>query len=757
MNIREYIREKLNDEQAKTAFHTDTPSLIIAGAWSGKTRVLTYKIAYLIRGLGTPFYRILGVTFTNKAANEMKERLIQIFDELDEKGIEGYEEQEEKTGDEAMDFIMEMNATTSHSHKKINQRDLKRIGTFHSIFLKMLKEDIEELGMKYTKDFSVLDMKDGDSIVKELIKKFDLKDKIKEAEIKGYISKQKNLWFSAKDLMKGAMNDEEGMKIKLYAEYEKQKELSNTLDFDDLLLFPYLLFKKKPEVLEKWQNKFDYILVDEAQDTNGVQFDLMKLLSAKGTPITLIGDDFQSIYMRRWAVLENFLHVDQYRKDIEIFKLQTNYRSRAFIVNAWNAVIKNNRNQYEKNIVAFNQGDENDKIKCFIHESDIEEAINIADLIQKLKEKNKIRSYGDVAILYRKNARSAWFEKIFVEKGMPYLIHGSFKFFERAEIRDMVAYLTYFLNPRDTLAFKRILNVPNRKVGETTLGKIMEYSEAHTMSLFETIDWMRKGEIPTSDLKVTPAALEWVKNFRLVTDNLMKQLESMTPADFIELLIKEIKYKDHLLKECAKKEEEAEERYENIGQLINFARKIQEVGKEGLESFMSEVALMNGADDDDNESDKIQLMTIHSSKGLEFPFVFIVGLEDGTFPWRKTISDPTELEEERRLMYVAITRAKERVFFSRAELVHSFGSEECFPESRFSLEVPESLKQEYDLSGTSGSTKHVDFDSFSVGDRVIHSLFWEGTILDIRNDMSVVKFDIKKVPVKMELKYLNKK
>ncbi len=759
MNIKEYIAWKLNEEQAKAAFHTDTNSIILAGAGSGKTRVLTYKIAYLIKGLGCPVQRILGVTFTNKAATEMKDRLVKIFEELDEKGIKGYEEEEgeEKTGDDVMDFIAEMNATEKKVRKEIKATDLKRIGTFHSIFLKVLKEDIEKLWMKYTKEFTILDTKDRDSIFKELIKKHGLKDNkdFKESVVAGFIGKQKNAGLSPKDFMKESSNDYEGTMGKLYEEYEKVKEISNALDFDDLLLLPLLLFKKNPEVLQKWQNKFDYILVDEAQDTNGVQFTLMDLLSQWGAPITYIGDDFQSIYRRRWAVVENFIKLSK-SKMFEEFKLQMNYRSKSYIVKAGNEIIKNNRNQTEKTSIAFREGEE--KIKSFIHPSDTDEAANIVELIKKLKEKGKIWSLWDIAILYRKNSQSPVFEKIFIQEKIPYIIYGGFKFFERKEIKDITAYLTFLLNTRDTYALKRILNVPNRKIGDTTLWKIMDYANNHEISLYETIQLMWKWEIPTSDLKITSAALEGVKRFILLTEELKKELEQAEIATFIETLIKKLHYKEHLIDEEKGNEEEAMERYENVGQLINMAKNTLDKGKEWLEQFMNEIALMSDDAGNDEKIEKVQLMTIHKSKGLEFPIVFLVGLEDGVFPGNQASCDPEELAEERRLMYVAVTRAQDVLFFSRAESRMEFWQEKYYPESRFIREISSDAMQEIPLNGNSNPFSSVGSNtSFSEGDRIIHKFFGTGTILEIWENFAVVQFDNPKFwPRKTETRFLEK-
>ncbi len=396
MNIKEYISSQLNDEQTLAALHTDSSSLIIAGAGSGKTRVLTYKIAYLWWWLRTPIQRVLAVTFTNKAANEMKERLIKISEEIwgevDEDVVQPLSPQRteqasdsspsreqnfspdkgsgeaEGVHDDIMDFLVAIEADKQESvgnQYRLFPYQMKWIWTFHSIFLKILKEDIDKLWMKYTKDFTILDTNDTASVIKEILKRLNLQDVFKPNEVKWVISKLKNDWMMPSDFLKCVNSNYDETMWKVYEEYQKTLETSNSLDFDDLLLLPYLLFRKEPAILQKWQNSFDYILVDEAQDTNWIQFELMKMMSGWWAKMTLIGDDFQSIYGWRWALMENFLNVKMYWPDIQMFKLQINYRSKPHIVEAGNAIIKNNARQYEKNIKPNRSWTEKDMITIF--------------------------------------------------------------------------------------------------------------------------------------------------------------------------------------------------------------------------------------------------------------------------------------------------------------------------------------------------------------------------------------------------------
>ncbi|GHW02832.1 DNA helicase [candidate division SR1 bacterium] len=738
MDLKDYITSKLNEEQAKATLHTDTDSLIIAGAGSGKTRVLTYKIAYLFRGVKIPISRVLAVTFTNKAANEMKERLIQISEEMSgivETSLGSNSQLIQGSGDDLSDFLsaMEQSKPTSSSDFSLSASSLKWIGTFHSIFLKILKEDIDKLQMKYNKNFGIID--DATAVIREILKRLNLTETFKPKEVQGFISRQKNNGVLPADFLKGVSGDYDATMGKVYEEYQKSLEIQNSLDFDDLLLLPYILFQKSQPTLQKWQNHFDYILVDEAQDTNWIQFELMRLFTGGGANITMIGDDYQSIYGWRGALMENFLNLKSYRPKIKMFKLQTNYRSKPHIVQAGNAIIKNNKNQYEKDVIAHRSGE--DKITIFSHNTDTDEAATTLGLIKKMKNSGKLTSRGQVAILYRTNSQSSIFETLCLQEGIPYKIRGAFKFFDRKEIKDILAYVRRFLNPQDNIALKRIINTPNRKVGDTTFEKISEYALSHSIPIYETISSLRKGESPLENLKITPQAMTGIKLFILTMEDLRIAVETLTPSAFLSLLTKKINYRDHLIKEEGS-EELAQERYDNIGQLVNMAEKYPETGEEALRQFMEEVALLaDVVADDQGEIDAVKLMTAHSSKGLEFPMVFVVGLEDGMFPLSNASLDPKTLEEERRLMYVAITRAKDILFLSSAQSRMTRGQTKNNPPSRFISELPTDLVKLYDLSG--GLEKESG-PVINEGDTVKHKLFGTGYVFELRNNMAVVKF-----------------
>lgn len=725
MDIKSYIQSQLNEEQGKAALHIETSSLIIAGAGSWKTRTLIYKIAYLIRGKNIPVQKILAVTFTNKAANEMKERLLKISEEI--------------------------------TNTRLQPHTLKWIGTFHSIFLKILKEDIEKLEMKYTKNFGIYDSNETQSVMKDILKRLGLHEIYKVNEIKWFISNQKNNGFDPKTVMKTVKSDYDTNMYRIYEEYQKELEKSNSLDFDDLLLLPFLLFKKHPETLKKWQTHFSYILVDEAQDTNRIQFELMKMMSGEKANMTLIGDDYQSIYGRRWALMENFLNVKKYRPDIQMFKLQINYRSRPHIVHAGNQIIKNNTTQYEKNIVPHRTGD--DKITIFSHGNEMDEAGNIVDLIKKMKDQDKLKNRSQVAILYRTNAQSSPFEQLFLQEGIPYKVWWAYKFFERKEIKDTLSYIKYILNPQDNISLKRILNVPTRKIGKTSIDSIEAFALGRNASIHDTLI-----NFDTMDIKLTPAATKWIEEFLSTMMSIRTQLGTLTPAELIETLVKKIKYRDYLVKE-EWGETQADEKYENIGQLINMAQKYDtrtsteaavtnQSWENLLRQFMDEVTLLSDiSENESGEIEAVKLMTVHSSKWLEFPIVFVAGLEDYIFPLANAMQEPKTLEEERRLMYVAITRAKDILFLSHAHSRMQRWQTKMNPPSRFLDEISPDLIQKYDLSGWWAD----DTPKYSVeeGNSVRHKLFGTGYVLEVWNHLAIVKFHNPKFGVrKIEMRFL---
>lgn len=740
-NIKNYLANKLNEEQLKAALHTNSSSLILAGAGSGKTRTLTYKIWYIIFGLKIDPSNILAVTFTNKAANEMKERLMEISDDFSQMISDDWQ-------------IMESKMLKSSESLENRQKSFNWIGTFHSVFLKILKEDIDKLGRKYNKNFTIIDSDDSNKIVNDILKNRWLHEAFNKKEIKGFISRQKNNGFDTKMFVSKATNDYENNMAKIYVDYQKELEKSNLLDFDDLLLLPYLLFKKDPEVLEKWKRQFLYIMVDEAQDTNWIQFELMKMLSGSDGNITLIGDDYQSIYGWRWALMDNFLNVKQYWTDIQMFKLQINYRSRPHIVNAGNCVIKNNLKQYQKDVRSYRE--EGGKITVFSHSKETDEAGNIIHFVSGMIDKWKIKWWNEVAILYRTNAQSAPFEGILVSEKIPYKIYGAYKFFERKEVKDILAYMKYLANPWDSMSLKRILNIPNRKIGKTSLEKIEEYAFNNELTLHEVLE----------NIEIIPVNIKkWVKDgiidFKTVIHEITDHWDDYNTMWAMEKIVKSIKYKEYLSNEFWDEEEEKiQERFENIWQLVNMTSKYEEKWQDGVKTFVEELTLMTDViDDDSNNVNKLKLMTAHTSKGLEFPWVFLVGLEDNIFPLSNAILEPHLLEEERRLMYVAVTRAKDHLFLSYTNSRRTWWKPNPNPPSRFISEIPDELLKFYHLwSNTYEHAKKIDNrndfyrkttlnynDSasakFDEWDIVFHKMFGRWEILEIWDELAVVKLE----------------
>lgn len=753
--IVDYVKSHLNNEQSIAALHTKTSSLILAGAGSGKTRTLTYKIAYLLFAEHINPQHILAVTFTNKAAKEMKERLVQLTKEMGElntgtvtsnqvRSIGDTEPNNSYTSpndasskwqdSDISDFLSHIEQTQTPSHgPSFSFHDFTWIGTFHWVFLKILKEDIEKLGMKYTKQFGIFDSNESKTVVKEVLKQMGLQEVFKEQEVKGVISRLKNEWMSPQEFSKRIQTDHDKSMARIYTEYQKSLENSNMLDFDDLLLLPYVLLQKNNDVLSKRQQKFRYIMVDEAQDTNWIQFELMKMLSGKHANITLIGDDFQSIYGRRGAVMENFLNVKQYRPDIQMFKLQINYRSRPHIVHAGSHIIKNNVNQYQKDMQPHRKGD--DKIVVFAHRDEMDEAANTIDLIKKMKGE-KFQNWSDIAILYRTNAQSSPFEQVLVTEWIPYKIRGAFKFFERKEIKDIVAYIKYIINPKDSVSLKRIINVPARKIGKTSIDSVEQYAITHNMSLHEAL-----CDIGNPAIDVGNAAKNNMMEFGALMDSIRVEWTKQTPAELIENITKKIQYRSFLLKEEWGNESAADEKYENIGQLINMAGKYDGVGEEALRLFMEEVTLLtDAAEQGEQDVDCIKLMTVHASKWLEFPFVFIAGLEDQIFPLANAVMEPKLLEEERRLMYVAITRAEDHVFLSYAHSRMQRWQTKMNPPSRFIDELPQELLKKYDLAGGWATASRQAWPIVDEGDTVKHKLFGPGYVLEVWNNLAIVKF-----------------
>lgn len=764
-HIDTYLSEKLNDQQYAAASYVTWHSLILAWAGSWKTRTLTYKIANLIYGHNVDPNRILAVTFTNKAAWEMKERLEKIIEEMKAlpKDIDTTTKitWEDSSSSDLPDFdsLLEESANEPPAFippievpPRQKKDQYQWIGTFHSIFLKILKQDIEALWLGRKKSFVIYDTWDTVSLIKSIIKSKNMKEMVDHKDVKRTISTRKNSWYTPEQAWYHCENQSEEWIFEVYQEYRKQMQASNSLDFDDLLLLPKLLFDAAPEVHQKRQNTFQHILVDEAQDTNTIQFELMKSLlphklvdNTEVKTITFIWDDYQSIYRRRGAVMNNFLNLEKRRPTIITFKLETNYRSLPHIVEAWNAIIKKNRVQYDKDVVAHRQWEKHIRVFWFADERD--EAVQIIEMIAKLKEEaNKNRN--DFTILYRTNAQSVPFEHVLIADAIPYKVVWAFKFFERQEVKDILAYLKFLLNPVDSLALKRIINTPSRAIGKTTVENLEALGQQHNTTFANVVMTIWQFE-----QHIKPAVLKKLSSFKNMMQSMISLSQMSTPADLIDQIIKGIRYEDYLIKQDGK--DKAEERMGNIWQLVNMAMKYTDVWLDVLREFMDEVTLMWNVDKWSEEDDVIRLMSVHGSKWLEFPYVFIVGLEEGIFPLPKAKFDDAELEEERRWMYVAITRAQDHLFLSYANSRQQRWQIKYNPTSRFVDEIPEYLVKKYDLSwGWSYHDESASNDR-DEGDRVAHKLFWPWRILEVREKICIVKFDNAKFGVrKLEGRWL---
>lgn len=642
--------DTLNKEQKEAVLHTEGPLLILAGAGSGKTRVITHRIAYLIEEMGVKPWNILAITFTNKAAGEMKERV---------RDIVGF----------GSDQIW--------------------VSTFHSTCVRILRRHIDLLG--YDTNFTIYDSDDQKTVMKEVLKRLEIDPKqVKERMVLGMISKAKDSLVSPREFRLNAMGTFGMERIaNAYEEYQNTLKKSNALDFDDLICLTVELFKNCPQVLEQYQERFRYICVDEYQDTNTAQFELIRLLSSKYRNLCVVGDDDQSIYKFRGANINNILDFEQYFSDAKVIKLEQNYRSTKYILDAANEVIRNNVERKEKSLWT---GKEEGKRLHFRHfDTAYEEAEYIAfDILQKQRKQEA--DYGQCAVLYRTNAQSRILEERFVREGIPYDLVGGTNFYSRKEIKDMLAYLKTIDNGKDDLAVKRIINVPKRGIGVATLQKVQNYALEENISFFEAL--AKADQIPGLG-KSSSKLLAFV--------NMIYVFRSKAKIGGLKHLLEEIisvtEYQDYLQEY---EEEDAEDRMENVNELITKITVYENDHEESsLSEFLEEVALVAEIDSVDEDSNRVLLMTLHSAKGLEFPVVYLAGMEDGIFPSYMTImdEDPTAIEEERRLAYVGITRAMTDLTLTAAKSRMLRGETQYNPVSRFLREIPHHLMDNHPPAG----------------------------------------------------------
>lgn len=636
------LLENLNDKQQEAVEYMAGPLLILAGAGSGKTRVLTYKIAYLLEKEIVKPWQILAITFTNKAAKEMKERI------------------EALVGQVSNDMWL---------------------GTFHSVCVRILKREIELLG--YTRDFNIFDEIDKEKVIKEVMKKLNIDEKVYPVGlIKSEISKAKEAMKDEVAYQKDAMGDFRKEEIaKVYNMYQETLKKNNSIDFDDIIMLTVQLFLENPDRLLYYQNKFNYILVDEYQDTNKSQFLLISMLSSATGNICVVGDESQSIYGFRGADISNILNFEQEFPNAKIVKLEENYRSTQNILNAANEVIKNNKSKIDKQL--WTQNEEGDKIEYKTLNNEYEEVEYVVDEIDDICRKEH-ENYSNFAVLFRTNAQARVLEEVFMKAGTPYKLIGGIKFYARKEIKDIISYLKLIQNTNDNIALKRIINEPKRGIGNTALDKLDALSSEKGMSIFEFIQ--------DSNNLVGFRSAGNIMSFRDMINELIKEKDKIKVSELIKKTLKDSGYEDMLNSEGTK---ETEIRFDNLMEFIGVAIEFEnENAENSLGDFLDSIALVSDVDNLDESTDAVTLMTMHSAKGLEFDNVFLVGMEEGLFPSKRSIEEDVQTEEERRLCYVAITRAKKHLFITNTKKRTLYGSTTYSIPSRFIDEIPEKLLSE---------------------------------------------------------------
>lgn len=706
------LLDGLNREQQQAVQHTEGPLLILAGAGSGKTKVLTVRIAYLL-AQGVNPYEILAITFTNKAAKEMKSR------------VEGL------VGDVANRIWL---------------------STFHSFCAKFLRFELDNF-LGYNSNFTIYDTSDSQVVIKAALKALNLDDKYYPVgAMISAISDAKNKLMFASDFRKQARDFYQQKVADVYEYYEKELRKNNALDFDDLLLVAVKLLQSNAAVLDKYSKRFRYVMIDEYQDTNHAQYLLAYLLSSHWKNIAVVGDADQSIYAWRGADIQNILDFEKDYPNCKSIKLEQNYRSTKIILDAANAVIDNNEGRPEKNL--WTDKTEGAKIQHFTAQSEHEEAAFIGDTIVKKHDIHGV-PYGDMAILYRTNAQSRVLEEALIKRALPYTMVGGTKFYDRKEIKDVLAYLRVLYNPFDDLSLLRIINVPKRSIGATTVSKLQDYARENGTSLFMTLTQLHLVDSIKGKTK------EKLEEFGILIFTLVAEMDDKSVLDILEAILDRTGYL-YQLEESTDPQDQA--RAENIGELLSVAKDFQDTNPTGtVEDFLEQVALVNDVDSFEQEDSKVTLMTLHAAKGLEFPIVFLGGLEEGLFPHSRTLMNPEEIEEERRLAYVGITRAEQELYISNATTRTVFGRTSSYLPSRFIDEIPAELvdglrakrKVPDDIKQT--VPRHMSVTSrpvtkpiirneviadWKVGDTAIHSKWGNGKVVNVSGEGAGMKLTI---------------
>lgn len=674
--------EQLNDMQKKAVTCTEGPLLVLAGAGSGKTKVLTTRIAYLINEKNVDPSSILAITFTNKAAKEMKDRVIKLIGNI------GYS---------------------------------MKISTFHSFGLSILKEHCDLLG--YSKNFTIIDSDDSMTLIKKIVKDLNLDSKIFNPKmIRNKISGAKNELMDPAEYVRFANTDMEEKIVSVYERYQKRLKLNNSFDFDDLLMLPIKLLKENPDVLKQYQEKFKYVMVDEYQDTNQAQYILTKMMSAKYKNICVVGDNDQSIYMFRGANYRNILNFEKDYKNTSVILLEENYRSTKNILDVANSIIKNNKSRKDKTL--WTNNDDGLKIKYHRLSNEKDESFYVVSEIKKLL--NNGVPLSEIAVLYRANAQSRNIEEVLLRDNIPYKVVGAFYFYNRKEIKDLIAYLKLIYNHNDDNSLTRIINVPKRGIGLKAIENLNTKAMLEEKSLYDSLSTQKELD------------------FKRLIDDLSKKSETMSLTELVDCILNDSKMKEELELE---KTIESEVRLENLEEFKSITKSFEESkGIVSLGEFLEEISLVSDVEEYKNNTNVVTLMTIHSAKGLEFDNVFLIGMEEGLFPHANCLNDAEELEEERRLCYVAVTRARKRLWLVNARSRMLYGKESYNMQSRFIDEIDkenldiDSDAEEKTFDRSSMIDESIDYKP---GDKVIHDIYGEGVVIEVKSSILTIAFSHK--------------
>ena len=671
--------ENLNEEQLEAIKTTEGPLLVLAGAGSGKTRVLTTRVAYLVSEMGIDPSNILAITFTNKAAKEMKDRIYKMLGSL------------------AYDI---------------------QISTFHSFGLSILKEHYKELG--YDKNFTILDSDDSLTVVKKIMKDMDLDPKkFNYKMIRNRISSAKNELMSPKDLERFIGNDIDQLVVDVYRKYQDKLEINNSLDFDDLLMLPITLFRKYPDILAKYQERFKYVLIDEYQDTNEAQYILTKLISSKYKNICVVGDNDQSIYSFRGSNYQNILNFEKDYKNAKVIMLERNYRSTKQILDVANIIIKNNKLRKDKNL--WTDIEDGDKVIYHRSLNEKDEAFYVKEKIEELRKTSPL---SEIAVLYRTNAQSRNMEEALLQANIPYKVVGSIYFYKRKEIKDLLAYLSIVYNNRDDINLLRVINVPKRGIGTKTIENLEVQARISGKSIYEVIDSGKELE------------------FKRIIEDIKEKQENMSLTELVDYILERTGIREELTSDDTI---ENEVRLENLEEFKSITKTFEEErGIVSLEEFLDELSLVADATEYQNNTDVVTLMTVHSAKGLEFDNVFVIGMEEGIFPHQNSLMESSDVEEERRLCYVAITRARKKLWLVNCKTRTLYGMDSANPVSRFIKEIDDDLlikENIQDERKVITKANMIDKNAeYNIGDKVSHDTFGVGVVVSIDKSIVTIAF-----------------